>query len=169
MTVRPHRQYEALAQIMHLLATEAAKALQHLTQERQQLDGWPTATMGDGTPRAGNSSTIPERQTEARTTIDTHINQIRDDITTIATIASSALDVCRQANSYRAPNPPRDQPTYCRDNQTRRDGTIEWGDPTCLNLPDKAGLCSACYLREWRWRKANNLGPRDIEPLPSSA
>lgn len=35
------------------------------------------------------------------------------------------------------------------------DGSMEWGDPTCTNVPDGRpsyrGLCNACYQRERRW------------------
>lgn len=39
----------------------------------------------------------------------------------------------------------------CAENQQGRAGSIEWGDPTCTELPVKDGLCSPCYLRERRW------------------
>ena len=167
MTARPHRQYTALAGIMHLLATESAQALEHLIEERSHL-GWPTTTMGDGGSRATSTDTRPERGASELLDINALIAQIQDDITTIASLASSALQVTRQAKGHRVPHNPQgiDPPVFCSANQMHgRQGAIEWGDPTCLNLPDKAGLCHACYLREWRWRKANNLGPRDIQPL----
>jgi hypothetical protein len=166
MVTRPHRQYEALAQLMHILANESAAALEHLIRERLIIDGWTSTTLGDGLPHGSSTSTTPERQMQAVIDIDTQIDQIRDDITTIASLTSSALNVCRDAQRHRVPRQatPQDPHTYCRDNQVKRDGTIEWGNTTCLNLPDKAGLCHACYMREWRWRKANMLAPRDVMP-----
>jgi hypothetical protein len=52
----------------------------------------------------------------------------------------------------------------CRDAQPGRDGVLDWGDPTCEELPVKAGTCSACYQRERRWRIGAGLAERDTAP-----
>lgn len=51
----------------------------------------------------------------------------------------------------------------CSENQQGRDGSIEWGDPTCTELPTKNGLCPACYQAERRYRADHDL-PTGIEP-----
>lgn len=166
MTTRPYRQYLALARLMELLATESSQALEHLINERNTI-GWPTTTLGDGGSRATTTDTRPERDSQQLLDLNALIDQITDDITTIAQLAASALDVTRQAKGHRVPRNPQglEPPTYCSQNQGQgRDGAIEWGDPTCLELPMKAGLCSACYQRERRWRLTHNLQPRDTEP-----
>jgi hypothetical protein len=83
-----------------------------------------------------------------------------DDRDAILSLIASALHVCRDAAGIRAPV----VVARCNDNQVGRDGAIEWGDPTCVDIPVKAGCCSACYQRERRWRLANALAPREIEP-----
>lgn len=51
----------------------------------------------------------------------------------------------------------------CAEHQQGRQGSIEWGDPTCTELPTKAGLCSKDYQAERRWREAHGL-TTDQEP-----
>lgn len=45
----------------------------------------------------------------------------------------------------------------CAENQQGHVGSIEWGDPTCTELPVKGGLCPACYQRERRWRADHDM------------
>jgi hypothetical protein len=40
-----------------------------------------------------------------------------------------------------------------------------WSDPSCKQAAEKSGLCDACYMREYRWRKANDLEARDRADL----
>jgi hypothetical protein len=50
----------------------------------------------------------------------------------------------------------------CSENQQGRQGSIEWGDPTCTELPTKHGLCAPCYLRERGWRIRNELPTSEV-------
>lgn len=50
----------------------------------------------------------------------------------------------------------------CVDNQQDREGSIEWGNPTCTQLPTKAGLCDACYKAERRWLTARDKPTHDV-------
>jgi hypothetical protein len=44
-----------------------------------------------------------------------------------------------------------------------------WSDLACEEAAEKSGLCVACYFREYRWRKANDLPTRDRTELDRSA
>jgi hypothetical protein len=41
-----------------------------------------------------------------------------------------------------------------------REGSIEWGDPTCTSLPSRGPLCDRCSKAEYRWRVGRGLGRR---------
>jgi hypothetical protein len=41
-----------------------------------------------------------------------------------------------------------------------REGSIEWGDPTCTSLPSRGPLCDRCSKAEYRWRVGRGLNRR---------
>jgi hypothetical protein len=41
-----------------------------------------------------------------------------------------------------------------------REGSIEWGDPTCGLVPSRGPLCDNCARRESRWRRNHGLTNR---------
>lgn len=45
----------------------------------------------------------------------------------------------------------------CGYNQQGRQGSADWGDAACTELPVRRGLCASCTERERRWRKAEGL------------
>jgi hypothetical protein len=49
----------------------------------------------------------------------------------------------------------------CCENQQGRQGSIEWGDPTCTELPVQNGLCPRCYQNERRWRQQHEMPARE--------
>lgn len=131
-------------------------AIDHLVNERRNLDWHPTSTLGDGTPRGSSDSSSVERVVAQLRHYDTLIAQLYDDIDTIRSVAASALTVANRALGDRAP-----KPTPVRCDATGREGAIEWGRPDCGDLPVRGTLCMACWWREYRYRKAKGLGGRD--------
>jgi hypothetical protein len=136
-------------------------ALAHIDRELHIIDGWSDSTMSDGMPRGESPLTAVERHAEARLRLSGTRAQLIDDRDAILSLIASALHVCRDAAGMRSPA----NVARCKDAQTGRDGLIEWGDPTCEEIPSKAGLCSACYQRERRYRLANGKAPREFEPI----
>jgi hypothetical protein len=151
-----HRTLQA-AHTLEALAPDVTLALTHLNRERSICDGYPTR--GDGTGRGTADASTTEAEALASEHYTAKADLIRQTLDTITRNIELLGRVTQRSIGVRAPIAvPR-----CRDNQMGRQGAIEWGDPTCENLPDKAGLCSACYQRERRWRQAHGLAPRDIE------
>lgn len=154
-------QLDAAVGLLENYARTLPTALAHIDRELHIVDGWPASTMSDGMPRGESPLTAVERHAEARMRLSGTRAQLVCDRDAILSLITSALHVCRDAVGMRAPM----ITARCRDNQTGRDGVIEWGDPTCEELPAKAGCCSACYQRERRWRLANALAPRKVEAV----
>ena len=152
-------QLDAAVSLLQNYARTLPVALAHVDRELYVLDGWPASTMSDGMPRGEAALNAVERAADARLRLSTTRTTLIDDRDAILALIASALHVCRDAAGMRAPV----DVARCNDNQVGREGTIEWGNPTCSEIPAKAGLCSACYQRERRWRLANALAPREIE------
>ena len=154
-------QLDAAVGLLQNYARTLPVALAHVDRELYVLDGWPSTTMADGMPRGEAALNAVERAAGARLRLSATRTTLIDDRDAILALIASALHVCRDAAGMRAPV----EVSRCRDHQVGRDGVIEWGDPTCLEIPVKAGCCSACYQRERRWRLANALAPREIEAV----
>jgi hypothetical protein len=56
-----------------------------------------------------------------------------------------------------------------REGATIPRGDGGWSDLTCEQAAEKSGLCDACYMREYRWRKVNDMPTRDRTELDRSA
>ena len=99
--------------------------------------------------------------------IDAAIAQIHDDITAIASLASSAMTVIRDAKGMRVKREEKPESQVVTCSSKGREGALEeytpysrdprngWSDPTCLMPAARGPLCEACYVRERRWRIAN--------------
>lgn len=167
MTIRPHRQYIALARLMELLANEATDALTHLSEERLHLDGYSSNMRAMPGSRSTGSTTAVESAMMQAIDIDAAIAQIHDDITAIASLASSAMTVIRNAKGMRVKREEKPESAVVTCNSKGREGHLEaytpysrdprngWADPTCLMPAARGPLCEACYVRERRWRIAN--------------
>ena len=143
-----------------VVAQRVTDALDHLNREQHILDGW--TAKGDSAGRGNGDNSTTEAAVLSRLALTHQTDDIRDAIDGLSIAADHLARMATQGVKLRAPEPA--QIPRCRDGQTGREGTIEWGDPTCLDIPIKARLCSACYQRERRWRVAHNLEPRDVEP-----
>lgn len=154
------RAADAAWKLGEVLAPKITTTLAHLHAELTALDGWPSATMGDGIPRGTSDLTPVERAAAARITLGTHLAQIEDDLAAVCSLIDSLGHTLDAAMRHRAPTLAATIPAVCRDAQHGKEGLIEWGDPLCTRLPVKAGLCSACYQRERRWRLEHSLTER---------
>ena len=153
---------DAGAEQMRIYAELLPVAVAHLDRELRALDGYSASTTGRSDPTPGGASelTSVERVADARWALSSARAQILDDRNAILTIVHSAMQVCRDAIGTRAPVVvPR-----CSDVHLGRDGSAVWAIPACDDAPAKAGLCSACYQRERRWRIGAGLAERDLIP-----
>jgi hypothetical protein len=126
-------------------------------RELDELDGL-VAQRFTGLPGGGAAElTSVERIAGQRIAASGNVAQLRDDLAAITSLLLSAIRVARSISGW-APTPA----TRCSDSQHGRDGASEWGEPLCEELAAKAGLCSACYQRERRWRQREGLAARDV-------
>lgn len=153
---------DAGAEQMRSFAELVPVALAHIDRELRVLDGYAASTTGRSDPTPGGTSelTSVERVADARWRLSATRSQILDDRDAILSLIHSAMQVCRDAIGTRVPVVvPR-----CSDVHLGRDGSAVWAIPACEDAPAKAGLCSACYQRERRWRIGQGLPERDFVP-----
>ena len=101
-------------------------------------------TTGDGALRASDALALKEDLRDAITDIEKQIDAL-------------ARLVVKITND---PLPGLDGVALCSDNQHGREGVAEWGDPACMAIPVRSGLCSTEYQSERRWRAAVDLDDR---------
>ena len=171
MTRTDQRNQRALTlahRLEHVIAVNITNGVRQLETERVMAAAGPAKGEAAGVRGSGTTSTT-ERNANESYRLGLLIEDLRDAIEGVE-IAVAHLDrLSSEACRTRAFGPlleveqPAEDAPRCRDNQHGRQGTIEWGRPDCLDLPVKAGLCAACYAREYRWRKAHDLPAREIE------
>jgi hypothetical protein len=146
---------EAAGLLLASLADRYPEAIASLRRELDVVDGYSSATMQ---PRVAATAelTSVERAADLRWSMTGDLDDLRDMAANIIELINTFQRQTDRALGVRAP-----VATRCKDALHGRDGSLEWGDPTCEELPVKAGLCTACYHREYRWRRSNDLGPRE--------
>ena len=152
-------QLDAAVGLLQNYARTLPVALAHVDRELYVLDGWPASTMADGMPRGESALNAVERAAEARLRLSATRTTLIDDRDAILALIASALHVCRDAAGMRAPV----EAKRCGEEQQRRQDSGLWGDEGCQELPNKAGLCSAHYQAERRYRLKAGLAPRECE------
>lgn len=156
-------QLAAAATLLERLASLYPSALGHLARELHILDGLPSIASGAGVIRGATdveALTAVERVADRRIRFSTEIDTLREDAQAVVDMVHALAHMIDRAAGLRAPV----EVARCRDSLHGRDGAMDWGDPTCEEIPAKAGLCSACYQRERRWRIAEGLAERHTEP-----
>jgi hypothetical protein len=155
-------QLAAAATLLDRLAASYPSALGHLARELLVLDGMPDHTSGAGITRGAGSDvealTAVERVAASRVHFSTELDTLREDAQAVIEMVGALAHMIDRAIGLRAPI----AVSRCRDSLPGRDGGMDWGDPTCEEIPAKAGLCSACYQRERRWRIGEGLAVRDV-------
>lgn len=157
MTVRPNRHLIDLATtILNITAPAVAAALTNAAREIHVLDSTPTYSGGGGS-RGGNTISDPTGDaTVARTNIDRDVTVINDLMRSLIE-TNHELIVAANRLATRNQAPQKNQQQLCRDNQTGKAGTIQWGDPLCPLPSTKSGLCSKHYMAWWRYRTAHGI------------
>lgn len=156
-------QLAAAATLLDRLAVSYPSALGHLARELLILDGQPSIASGAGIIRGATdveALTAVERVADRRIRFSTEIDTLREDAQAVIDMVNALAHMIDRAVGLRAPV----DVARCRDSLHGRDGALEWGDATCEEIPAKAGLCSACYQRERRWRIGAGLAERHTEP-----
>jgi hypothetical protein len=154
-------QLSAAAVLLDRLASSYPSALSHLARELHILDGQPSSASGAGVIRGSNdieALTAVERVADRRIRFSTEIDTLVEDAQAVVDMVHALAHMINRAVGLRAPV----EVARCRDSLPGRDGALDWGDTTCEEIPAKAGLCSACYHREYRWRRSNGLGAREV-------
>jgi len=152
---------EAASLLLGNLAAKMPVAIATLKRELDIVDGYPATTLGDGMSRSTADLTSVERAADARWRMSGNLDDLRDMATAIVELVNTMATMTDRALGTRAPAA---DVARCRDHQLGRDGALDWGDPTCEELPVKAGVCGACYQRERRWRIGAGLAERDTAP-----
>lgn len=155
---RTHVQLEATAHLLSILADRVLGAEAVLRRELDIVDGYASAVMQPRVHATAELTSV-ERAAELRRSMSADLDDLREMIAAIVEMVTTLNRQTDRALGRRAPTAA--DVARCRDALHGRDGAVEWGDPTCEELPVKAGLCTACYHREYRWRRSNDLGPRE--------
>lgn len=141
----------ATARIVENLAYKYTAARRHLQREMHVLDGF-TGDNGEPKVRATTELTSVEAAAAQLEHLRAVLADLKANVRAVAVIAHNASRDCDRIVGIRVAVP--------RCDATGRDGAIEWGDPTCHNVPTRGTLCDRCSKREYRWRVAHKLAPR---------
>lgn len=155
---KPNERMQRYAALVLGLAPEVTKALRDVDDELSLL-GFPSSG-GGSTPGTGDDDGPVARDAVRITELTAWREDLRDWIGDLEGRISFGMHIIRQIR--RLP-PAAMGAKLCAENQQGRQGSIEWGDATCTELPTKKGLCAGCYHRERRWRTDNDI-PTDEHP-----
>lgn len=149
--IQPNAQLQRYAALVLGLALEASKA-QHDIADELSLLGFPSTSRG-GTTTGDDDGPV------ARDAVRIHeLTAWREDLRDWINDLGPRIDVgVHIIKQIRRLPPAAMGAKLCAENQQGRQGSIEWGDATCTELPTKNGLCVACYHRERRWRVERDL------------
>lgn len=164
---RPNRRLlDAGHTLQQVVAHTVSDALDHIRRELTLLDGYST-----GSPEVAVQSTAEltpvEAVADARLTLTTTEQQIRNDLNELVIGVHDLHRLCIQAIAMRQPRNVRkpDEAQLCAHGQRGKEGALEWGDPLCVLPAVKGGMCQAHYYRWYRHRVDNNIDTsRDFEP-----
>jgi hypothetical protein len=134
------------------LAGIVDQATRHLQRELNTYDSLPTTSDATITT-SQQTNTAVEHAVLGRQLIDDDLTDISLHVRGVVTMLLSLTAMVHRAIGTRTPAP--------RCDATGRQGSIEWGDPTCWDIPARGKLCQRCYFRERRWRQAHGLPTRD--------
>lgn len=125
-----------------------------LLAQIRALDGYGSG-VGDGLNVIATAElTTPEAVVAQIQHLEAVLADADQVITTISIVATDLLRDARRVVPLE-----RIVPKRC--DATRRDGAIEWADPTCTAVPSRGPLCDRCSKREYRWRVTHGLSRRD--------
>ena len=144
----------AIARLAENAASLVTATLDHIRGELDCADGYSHGGAGDDGSRPTSTDSTVEAAMMVRQHFHNQRDQIRDDITALASILDSLMSTCRHTIGTRTPRP---QAARCYSDPGLA-GYLEWVDPTCQELSRSAsgGMCDACRTRARRWRAAHN-------------
>jgi hypothetical protein len=138
----------------HITAQKVTDAIRQLQAERIKAiaDG---PDIGESAGRSSNETSTTERNATEGYRIGCLIEDLRDAICGLEIAHRYLLTVAEEGVRTRAFGAPGPEPVAektCRDNQHGKAGAILWGDPLCMKLPVKGGMCAAHYQAWYRHR-----------------
>lgn len=156
--VQPNARLQRIAGLVLGTSLEVTKALMEVHDELSML-GYPSSSSrgtnflasDDSDPVGGDASRIAE--------LTAWREDLRDAITDLGDRVDALIRLVKRVRNVDWAHGVK----LCAENQQGREGSIEWGDPTCTELPAKSGLCGRCYQGERRWRREHNR-PTDEVP-----
>lgn len=152
---QPNASVQRYAALLLGIAPEVTKALREVDEDLALL-GFPSTSRGGG--MSGDDDGPVARDAVRIYELTEWREQLRDWVRVLGEDIDVGLDIIRQIRKL----PPAAMGAkLCAENQQGRQGSIEWGDPTCTELPTKSGLCVACYHRERRWLTERELPTRE--------
>lgn len=147
--VQPNARLQRIAGLVLGTSLEVTKALMEVHDELSML-GYPSSSSRganflatDSDPVGGDASRIAE--------LTAWREDLRDAITDLGDRVDALIRLVKRMRNVDWAHGVK----LCAENQQGREGSIEWGDPTCTALPVARGLCAADYQRERRWRRDN--------------
>ena len=152
-----------------IVAIQLTAALEHVHRELAALDGF-----GSGTPevsvRASSDLTGPERYADARWTLTSAREDLRDAKDDVLRAIRELNEMCNAVIRLRAPKlvvkPEDAKKDLCCSHQSGKHAVIEWGDPLCMFTAQKSGLCQRHYMAWYRARVRDGIDvTKDHEPV----
>lgn len=156
---RPNDRTQRAAAKLLGIAPDITRAIEHIREELSAI-GYPS---NGGGPKVsgGEPGNAVEMQAVKAARYSAQREDLRDQITACEDHVSALVRLVKHILGETMPN--ADGEALCADKQRGRDGVIDWGDPTCTELPTQGGLCFRCYQAERRWRSRTGL-PDRAEP-----
>lgn len=152
---KPNARVQRYAALLLGMSPEVTKALREVDEELSLL-GFPGC--GGGGSSSGDDDGPVARDAVRIHELTAWREDLRDWIEDVGTRLDVGLHIIRQIRNL----PPAAMGVkLCAEGQQGRQGSIEWGDPTCTELPVRDGLCAACRERERVWRKVHELPGRE--------
>ena len=158
---RPDRQLAALANLIDEARRRWPAARAHAVAI--VADGYPTATTGGGGSK--NQISDPTANAVVARTTGTGTGYRTADWVQAAeqAIRNASAEIGMLLTIIDKLSPKPGVTPRCSGG-AGLDGHLEWGDPTCTNVPDGRpsyhGMCNACYQRRARWTRSE---PRTAE------
>jgi hypothetical protein len=111
MTRRPHERTHQHALALLLAAGNIPAALEHLNREEASLDGYSASVWPDGLPRGSGATDPVTRLLEARYTVRTAREDLRDCIEAVCQTIDSLVYLVNKSQGVRVPRELRALPT----------------------------------------------------------
>lgn len=154
---KPNAKLQRVAGLLLGVSTEVTKALEDVHAELSTL-GFPGSSSNganflatDMDPVAGDAVRIAE--------LGSWREDMRDAITDLEQRTDALIRLVKRVRNINWAHGVK----LCAEGQQGRQGSIEWGDPTCTELPVRSDLCRNCYDRERLWRVKHDV-PGNEEP-----